>query len=520
VLSLAAYGRLFGTPRILSLLGSTFLFAVASALMGLVLGGTLAWIVERTDAPMKRVVYFSTFVLFAVPGVLRVIGWILLAGPRTGLLNSALRQASNNPDATLFDAFSLPTMILVEGTFWTPLAFLMLSAVLHSMDPSLEEAATMSGAGIGATIRRITVRLALPGVLSALLLMFLRSLQAFEVPLFLGVPGNVYLLTTEVYLAVGAGTLPDYSYASAYGVLLVSLLAAGLFLYGRLTGDVNRFVTISGKGFRPRTIHLGPMGRTAASIVILAILGLQLGPILCLLFFSFLPTAAPSARPWEQLTLQNYRMMLDNPVLTLSLRNSLVIAFVSATVVAILAGLIAWLTVRTRLVESALLGQLANLPLVFPGVVMGVAMLMLYVGSPLRVYGTIWLIVIAYVASFLPFGLRYAHPGLLQIGAELEESAHMSGAGQRQVLMRIVFPLLVPALFAGWIFIFLMSVRELAVVALLYTAQTPVVATTLLGLWREGTINQMSAFAAIVAVASIGVGTLVYRFSSRWGLQA
>lgn len=516
-LSLDAYAQILTSARLPELVGNTLVFALGSTLAGLVLGGGLAWCTERTNAPFKGLVYAATFVSFAVPGILRTIGWIFLLGPRTGALNELFRVAAG-PDALLLSAFSMPAMVLVEGLVWVPVVFLMMSASFRSMDPALEEAAFISGAGTLQTLGRVTGRLALPAVLSVVLLMFIRSVQAFEVPLLLGVPGKINVLTTEVYLSVHGTMLPDYSYACAYGVLLLAFLSVCIALYGRATRHAAAFATITGKGFRPRAMDLGSW-RWAAGAFVLAVVSLQFLPIVYLVFASFLPSLGQSAPLWQQLSLANYQTVMRNPEILLSLQNSLVIGAVSASVVVLIAAVAAWVMVRGRLRARGLLDQLASLPLVFPGVVMGIAILVLYLRSPVPVYGTIWILVIAYVTSFLPFGLRYAHPGVLQIHPELEESAQLSGASWAQTFVRVVLPLLRPALFAGWVFVFLISLRELSVAALLYTAKSPVIATTMLDLWENGNVNQVSAFGTIVAALSIALAAVAYRFSRRWGIQ-
>jgi len=242
VLSLGAYADILRSPDLASLIGTTVAFAAGSTVLGLIFGGTLAWCVERTNAPLKHLVYPMIFVSFAVPGILRAIGWIFLLGPRTGTVNEVYRAITGS-DAVLLDAYSLPAMILVEGLFWIPLVFLMMSASFRSMDPSLEEASLASGASAWQTVRRVTVAIALPSVFSVVMLTFIRSVQAFEVPLIFGVPGKTYTLTTEVYLSVNAGILPEYSFASAYGVLLVAFLAICIFFYGRLTRRASSFAT-------------------------------------------------------------------------------------------------------------------------------------------------------------------------------------------------------------------------------------------------------------------------------------
>lgn len=517
-LSLGAYQEILTSPYLRDVTGSTLLFSIGSTVAGLILGGGLAWCTERTNAPFKQLVYASTFVSFAVPGILRTIGWIFLLGPNSGTLNVLYRNAIGSPDAVLLSAFSMGAMILVEGVFWIPLVFLMMSASFKSMDPSLEEAASMSGANVFQTLRRITIRLALPGILSVLFLTFIRSIQAFEVPLLLGVPARIRVFTTEVYMSVQSRMVPDYAYSSAYGVLLLGLLAGCIWLYGFATRRTNQFATVTGKGFRPRVTDLGPY-RTLAGAFILFVVALQFLPVIYLMVASFLPTLGLDRPFWEALTTRNYQVVLNNPIILRSLQNSVVIAVTSATVVVSVTAVMAWVMIRTRVPGRQVLDQIVSLPLVFPGIVMGVAILVLYLRSPIPVYGTIWILVIAYVTSYLPYGMRYAHPGLLRIHPELEESAQISGASWGKMFLRIVLPLLLPALFAGWIFVFLISLRELSVAALLYTSQSPVVATTMLDLWENGNVNQVSAFGAIIAVFSIAVSISAYRFSRRYGIQ-
>ncbi len=517
-LSLDAYAQILSSPALPGLITTTAVFALGSTLVGLLLGGSLAWCVERTNAPLKQVAYPAIFVSFAVPGILRTIGWIFLLGPRTGALNELFRTITGT-DGLLLDVFTLPAMILVEGVFWIPLVFLIMSSSFRSMDPALEEAAFMSGAGSWHTIRRVTAALALPSVLSVVILTFIRSIQAFEVPLILGVPGKNYTLTTEVFLNVSAGIVPEYSYSSAYGILLVAFLVVCIALYGRVTRRASRFATITGKGFRPKVIDLGRR-RWIATAIILGVVTLQFLPVVAIVFVSFLPGFGVPGTLWEQLTLANYATVLRNPKIALSLQNSFLIGVASASGVVAITSVVAWVIIRGRVRARTLLDQLVSLPLIFPGVVLGIAILVLYLRSPVPMYGTIWILVLAYVTAYLPYGLRYAHPGILRIHPELEESAQLSGAGWLGVFRRIVVPLVLPALFAGWIFVFLLSLRELSVAALLYTPKSPVIATTMLDLWQNGNATEVSAFGTIVAALGILFAILTYRVSRRFGLQA
>ena len=517
-LSLDAYAEIFSGSQLGDLIGTTVLFAAGSTIVGLILGGILAWCVERTNAPLRRIAYPAIFVSFAVPGIIRAIGWIFLFGPRTGTINELVR-AVTGWDGTLLDVFSMPAMVLVEGVFWIPLVFLMMGASFRSMDPSLEEAAMTSGAGAWRTIRRVTAAVALPSVLSILILTFVRSVQAFEVPLLLGVPAKAYTLTTEVYLSVNSGIVPEYSFSSAYGVVLIAFLVAAIALYGRATRHASSFATITGKAFRPRVLDLGRR-RWIATAIVLAIVTLQFLPILAVLSASFIPTFGLVGAPWENLTLANYERIARDPQVLQSLANSFTIGIASATIVMAITAVVAWVIVRGRIRAGGLLDQLASLPLVLPGVVLGIAVLVLWIRSPIPVYGTIWILVIAYMTTYLPYGLRYAHPGMLRIHPELEESAQLSGSSWIGTFRRVVIPLLLPALFAGWVFVFLISIRELSVAALLYTPRSPVIATTMLDLWRNGNVNQVTAFGTVVAAISITFSLVTYRISRRFGLQA
>lgn len=516
-LSFAAYEEILHSPILGSLILNTALFALGSTVVGVTLGAGLAWCVERTDAPFKRIAFIGVFVSFAVPGILRTIGWIFLLGPRTGALNE-LWRAIFGPGALLLDVFSLPAMIFIEGVFWVPLAFLMLGANLRSMDATFEEAASVAGARTWQTLRRVTLGLALPSVIAVLVLAFIRSLQAFEVPLLLGVPAKVPVLTTEVYLSVQGKLVPDYSFASAFGVLMLVFLMACLILYERATRHAARFATITGKGYRPHLLSLG-RARPLAGAFIILIVATQLLPVAYLVYASFLPSLELGRSPLEAFTLRNYRTVLANGDVLASVRNSAFVGAVSATVVVAIASLVAWAMTRSRVRAKPLLDQLASVPLVFPGIVLGIAVLGLYIRSPIPIYGTIWILVLAYVIGYLPYGLRYVHPGLLRIHADLEESARVSGAGWGSVFMRVVLPLLRPALVAGWTFVFLISVRELSIAALLWTPRTPVIATTMLDLWTNGNTNQVAAFGAIVAVLSMAAAAALARIGSRWGVQ-
>src|SRR5581483_11613105 len=231
------FGQNGATPAII---GSTLVFAGGSSALGLVLGSLMAWIVERTNAPFGRLVYITAFVSLAIPGIVKVIGWILLLGPEAGVLNVALRSLFRLP-GNPFNIFSVGGMTLKEGLLWTPTVFLLMTVPFRTMNPQLEEASTIAGAGTLRTAYHVTLKLARPAVLSILILTVIRSLASFETPALIGVPGHVTVLTTQVYQQVHSGLVPQYGQAASYAMLLTVVVTVLLLPYIKLTAQSHRF---------------------------------------------------------------------------------------------------------------------------------------------------------------------------------------------------------------------------------------------------------------------------------------
>ncbi|HXV79389.1 MAG TPA: ABC transporter permease subunit, partial [Candidatus Binatia bacterium] len=244
-LTLANYTRIFeSTSRFSELIWNSMIFSVGSAAGALVFGTVLAWLAERSNAPFRAVAYIAAFVSFAVPGLIKVIGWILLLGPEAGFLNVAVESLTGI--SPFFDIFSMSGMILIESILWTPVVFLLMATPFRSMDPSLEEAAVVAGSSDWQVFRKVTFPMATPSILAVLLLTFIRSLEAFEIPALVGLPAGIEVLTTEIYLQLSEGYLPEYGFASAYSVILITLVALALIPYYRVTQHGHRFTTVTG----------------------------------------------------------------------------------------------------------------------------------------------------------------------------------------------------------------------------------------------------------------------------------
>jgi len=499
-----------------TLLSNSLIFSLGSAAVALSYGTALAWLAERSDAPFRKLAYVSAYVSFAIPGIIKVVGWIMLLGPKAGMLN-ALGVALTGQ--AFFNIFSLGGMVLVESFLWIPIVFLLMSTPFRAMDPSLEEAATTAGSSSWQVFRRVTFPLAVPSVLAVLILTVIRSLEAFEIPALIGIPAGVEVLTTKIYLQIKGGLIPKYGEASAYSIILIVLVAVGLIPYYRITSKTYKFTTISGKNFRPHRIALGTWRWLGGGLMLVLPL-LQFLPIVAIAWSSLLPFAqVPSRKALELLTFNNYIAAFNDSSVIRSVTNSLTVSISSATAAVAITFFAAWLIVRASIKARWILDQMAMLPLVFPGIVMGIAILKMYLLLPVPVYGTIWILVLAFIARYLPYGIRFSHSALLSLHKELEEGAMASGASWFQMVRHVVVPLIMPALLAGWIYIFLITFKELSIALLLYSPGSQVVAVTIWELWENGHVGELAAFSLIITVGTVLVGSLFLNIAQRYGLQ-
>jgi iron(III) transport system permease protein len=499
-----------------TLLWNSMVFSIGSSAVAILYGTTLAWLAERSDAPFRKLAYVSAYISFAIPGIIKVVGWIMLLGPKAGILNALGNALIGQP---FFNIFSMGGMILVESFLWIPIVFLLMSTPFRSMDPSLEEAATTAGSNGWQVFRRVTFPLAVPSVLAVLILTFIRSLEAFEIPALIGIPAGVEVLTTKIYLQIKGGLIPKYGEASAYSVILIGIVALGLIPYYRITSKTYKFTTISGKNYRPHRVALGKWRWIGGALMLILPL-LQLFPIAAIAWSSLLPFAqVPSLKALEMVSFNNYVTAFNDAGIIRSVMNSVTVSVTSASVAVAITFFAAWLVVRASIKGRWILDQMAMLPLVFPGIVMGIAILKMYLILPIPVYGTVWILVLAFIARYVPYGIRFSHSALLSLHKELEEGAMASGASWFQMIRHVVVPLIMPALLAGWIYIFLITFRELSIALLLYSPGSQVVAVTIWELWENGHVGELAAFSLVIALGTIVAGSIFLKLAQRQGLQ-
>lgn len=516
--SLANYLRVYTSSETFGLLANSIMFATGAAALALSFGTGLAWINERTNAPFKLLVYAISVVPLVIPGLLFVAAWIMLASPKIGILNLVLRDLLHT-DAVFFNVYTLPGMMWVDGIQHAPIAFLLMSAAFKSMDTTLEEAALMSGASGLQVARRITLRLAFPALAASFLILFVRSIESFENPALLGLPAGIEVFTSAIYEAL-QGFPSDAGLASTYAVTLVAMTALGVYGQSRLAQRSSRYATVTGKGFRPRTLDLGRW-RYAAGGLFLLYGALAIGlPFLVLLWSSLQRFySAPSFAAVKTLSLDNYRAVLDHPGIGQAVWNSIFLALAAATTVMLISAVIAWLVLRTKIPGRWALDNLASLPMVMPGIVTGLAIMVTYLALGGGIYGTIWILLIAYLTRFLPYGMRFNIGALLQLHPELEHSAALSGADWLTSFRRIVLPLLKPGLMAGWIYIAIVSMRELSSSVLLYSPDSEVLSVVLWEMWQNGQYVQLSALGVMLILVLFAVVLLAHAFGRRFGVR-
>ncbi|HSN22311.1 MAG TPA: iron ABC transporter permease [Usitatibacter sp.] len=512
------YSEAYGSSETWALLRNSVTFAIGASCFSFVVGAGLAWMNERTNTPFKALFYGLSVIPLIIPSVLFTVSWILLASPKIGILNLVLKDLFGL-DHHLFDIYSLWGMIWVDGLHYSPMAFLLMSAAFRAMDPALEESAMMSGANVLQVAWRVTLKLTWPAIFATILILFVRAIESFEVPALLGLPVGIEVFTSSIYEAVHRYP-SQVGLASAYAVTLLLITSVGVYLQSRLSSRGSKYATMTGKGFRPRQIDLGPWRFLTAGIFIVYFLFIVVLPFLVLLWSSFQKFySVPSWKALHNLTLDPYRFIITYPSLTSAVVNSVVLAVGTATIIMLVTSVICWIVVKTRLPGRWLLDNVASLPLVFPGLVLGLSIMIFYLNVDIGVYGTIWIMFIAYVTRFMPYGLRYNTTSMLQIHKELEESASMSGASWGTTFWRIILPLLKPGLVAGFIYVMLLSIRELSSSILLYSPGTEVVSIVIWELWENGQYVELSALGVMFILALFFLVMVAQWLGKKFGVK-
>jgi iron(III) transport system permease protein len=514
-LTLDNYRVVWGSPATHAVFANTVIYALGAISIGVPLAVALAFLVERTNIPGKVWIFSAVTLCLAMPGLLHAMAYVLLFSPRTGYINKLVMNAFDLETAPL-NIYGLTGMALVEGVRLVPTAFLMMLPLLRNMDPALEEAATMSGAGPLYALRRVTLFVMLPGIVAVVIYQLVSALEVFDVPSIIGMPASIYIFSTRIYAALhSTSALPDYGKADALAILYLFVAVVATAVYLRVISRAERFSIVTGKGYRPRTIDLGGWRWLALALVFIYLLAAFLLPLLVLAYTSFLPfLQAPSARAFQSFSWDNYRKVLDSDLIGVVVGNTLIMTAVAATLTVMLSFAISLVVVRSKFWGRKLIDQLAFMPHAIPGIVMGLALLWVFLkidGFGLPIFGTIWSMAIAFTITFVAYGTRSMNAAILQIHHDLEEAASVSGASSWRTACRIFVPLIMPAMAGLWLWAALHAVRVAGLPLMLYSgANNQVLSVMLWNMWTEGRIAQVGAVATVMILVLMAL-TLALR---------
>jgi iron(III) transport system permease protein len=519
----ANYRDVFADPRTYRVLLDTLGFATGSLAVSFAFGIPTAWLVERTDLPGKALLFTLMTVGLLIPDFAAAMGWLFLLHPRIGLLNQWLIAIFHLHEAPL-DILGIAGMSWVQGLNLAPLAFIMTAAVFRAMDPALEEAAQTSRASPLALLCRITVPLAWPGILAAAIYIFTIGFAAFDVPAIIGWGNRIFTFSTYLYLLLNPqDVLPRYGAAAALSTVVMGLAAALSWWYATMQRRSRRFAVITGRAYRPRLIPLGKSVWAAWGFIALYLGLSKLVPILLLAWASLLPFfQLPGARAFAVMSFRHYGALPWDLVLT-SLRNTALLMVLTPTVTLALSLAFSWIVLRSRIPGRAGFDFAAFLPHAVPNIIFGVGALLIalyVVERVLPIYGTLWILLLVFTITRLSYGTRMTNSGLIQIHAELEESARVGGAGTYGVFRYVLVPLLAPTLLYAWLWIALLTFRELTLAVVLSTSDNQTLAVVIWGLWLGGGLGQASALAMILLALMVPITAVYWPLARRQGLLA
>jgi iron(III) transport system permease protein len=497
-LTLDNYVIVFSDPKTLELLVNSLAYALGSALLGVSVATVLAFITTRTNAPLREYFIFIPILPIILPGMVDNLAWIYLFSPNSGLANTWWRNLTGFADP-LFNIYSLTGMVWVMGISLVPLAYLVISAAFQTMDPSLEETARISGSSLFSIFRKITIPLMFPAILSVYLLTFILAFESFETPAMIGLPAGIEVFMSQIYQAVVWSIPPSYGLGTAYASIILVITMTAVYLYRKATSRQEKFQVITGKGYQPGILDLGKWkwaGTAVLCFYVFVHIVVVFGMVLILSFQTY----------WDpnnlfgNMTLRNYETVISQRRIVSSLINSGVVSVVSATIVVIIAAILTYLSRRKNIRGAGLLEGFGTLPLAFPGFILGLGLLWTFLTIPIGIYGTVFVLMLAFLVKYMPQGIRFANGALIQIQDDLEESSSITGAEWTYTVRKIILPLLKPALISAWIYIFVLTFRELSSIIFLITPNNQVISAILWDLFVNGSVELLAATSMLLTL--------------------
>lgn len=496
----------------------TLIISFSTGLISLVIGSIMAWAVARTDMPFPGLIRTGSLVSFVTPPFLGATAWVLLAGPREGWINVWYRWVTGaGEDSYLYNIFTMHGVVFCMVLFVIPLVFIVVLAGLNNVSSDLEDASNIAGAGTLQTMTGITLPLVLPALFAGLILAFLESLILFGTPAMLALPAGHHVMTTQIRNFMQSD---EYQVGLASAFALPMLFAAIWLIWMRRKALGRRgYATIGGKGGQRRPQKLGAYRWVAFAFCVLPLIGSLGLPYFALGAASLLKTQGGSLA-WGNLTLDHYKFIYSNDSVWISIWNTILLAVMAATAGTIIAAVISYITQRRLVRGHQLMGFLATVPLAIPGIVLAVGLFAAYTHEPVILYGTLWILFIAFLTKYLPIAYQTSNAALMSIHPELEESARILGANRLRVFGEITVPLFAAGLIASWILIFMPSIRELSSSILLWTTNTKVISVVILDFYEEGQLDIAAALGMVLIVITLIVVVLAYRVIGRDFMKA
>ncbi|HWB45583.1 MAG TPA: iron ABC transporter permease, partial [Hyphomicrobiaceae bacterium] len=499
--TLGNFAALFTDPAFVDPLFTTLALAVSVSLICCLVAAPMGWIVARTDMPFRRGVRLLVMASFVTPPFLGAIAWELLAAPNSGLLNQLYRGLTGSEEA-LFDIYTLTGLVFVMSCYTFPYVFVLVANALDRIPGELEDASSMLGGSAWRTARKVTIPLALPALAAGALVAFLQAMTLFGSPAILALPAGFHTMTTKIWSLFQYPPKPELAAAASLPLLILTviLLRAQSAVLGR-----RGYTVVGGKSGPPRPVRLGAL-RWPALAVCLAVLSLAvLLPYGALLNAAFSRSASQLLTP-ATFTLRNLHFVFFEVSATqLALKNTFLLGLMAATGGTALALVVAYLSARGQGRGPRLLGFLATAPIAIPGIVLGVGLFLAYTRGPIVLYGTLWVLLLAYMTIELPAAYQQLNSAFRSLSPELEEASRVLGASRLRSLRDVTAPLLGPSLVATWCFIFVAVVRELSAAVILFTSQTKVLSVLIFDLKESGDLAAIAVLGLTMLILTAAV---------------
>ena len=510
-ITLNRYLEVFSNEQFLKAIWNTLIISTWVGVISVIIGALLAWVVARTDLPWKKPIRALVMASFVTPPFLGAFAWTLLAGPNAGSLNKLYRAVTGSEEA-LFNIFTMSGLIFVMALYSFPYVFSMIANVCELISSDLEDAAEILGASKWWTAWTVTLPLAMPALIGGFILAFLQSLSLFGAPAILGLPAGLHTITTQIWALFQYP--PRLDMAAAFSVPLLLATMALIAVQKKILGRKG-YSTVGGKGGQKRLIRLG-WGRFPVLLIVLSILSLSVFLPYWILLKAALSKAWALPLTWDNFTLNNFSFaFFEYGDTQLAIYNTFKLGLLTATIGTVLATLVAYITNRNLFRGARYLSFFALAPLVIPGIVLAVGLFIVYTRPPLVLYGTIWILFVAYLTKEMPIGFSQAESTFKSIHPELEDASRIIGANRLISLKDVTAPLARSGLIAAWCFIFISVIRELSASILLFSPRSKVVSVVIFDLKEEGQVGVIAVLGILLLVVCFAVISTVQWIAGR-----